>query len=306
MDELPSESSLEFDGELLVPQINFIVYRQIFGLEGWFRRICLAAWMANYGAKWIEEIDAGLRRSLTARVARNQDRLYLGAESHDDLIWQTTHSELLRLLVADSVADTVQFLTGANPRFLEGKLNEVREIRNILAHNRALSRRTHVILSGLLASLENAVDTFKARTLYGDSEILDESDELGALLAEEMQANDWSRFQAFVARLNRFIEYVCLPVRRNRDWPDAALLLHKFRDHLDGITAFGINKQGSEFKILVPAVLSLDAHVGLCATFAKNPDVWTDLPFEEQLPRFVCSPKIWFYENRAPFQAELY
>jgi len=32
----------------------------------------------------------------------------------------------------------------------------------------------------------------------------------------------------------------------------------------------------------------------------------TSVPFEAQQPRFVCSPKIWFYENQPPPSAKLF
>jgi len=299
------DAGLEFDGEMLVPRDNLIAYRQMYALEGWLRRICLAAWMARFGTEWSQAIDPGLRKSLADRVQRNRKRLYLGAESHGDLIWQATYSELVRMLVADSVADAITSLTGANSDFLEAKLDEIREIRNLLAHNRAFSERTRIILSGLLASLEEAVGTFKARVLYGPSEILDDDDGwLGSRLARLLEGNDWSRFQAFVAKRREFIEYVSLPVDRKGGWPDAGSLLRAFRDHIDGIVAFCLNKTGYEFIVLTPAMLSEESHAAVCDTFAKNPDVWTNVHFEAQQPRFVCSPRIWFYENRPPFDAE--
>ena len=54
-----SESSmlLEFDGEMLVAKVNLIAYRKIYGLEGWLRRICTAAWMAKFGSAWDQEVD---------------------------------------------------------------------------------------------------------------------------------------------------------------------------------------------------------------------------------------------------------
>jgi hypothetical protein len=287
----PIGLELEFDGELLVPRINWAAYRQIYTLEGWLRRICLAAWMGRFGSDWKEEIDSNLRKSLESRVGRNQQRLYLGAESHDDLIWQATHSELLRLLVAESVVTSIRSLTGVDSDFLKYKLNEIREIRNLLAHNRALSSRTHVILSGALASLEEAVDMFKTEILYGPSDIID----------DEIWAESGNKpFQAFIARRGSFIEYVCLPVEHPGRWPDARLLLHAYRDHLDDIVAFCLNKTGDEFLVLTPSALVDESRHSLRNTFAGNPHVWTNVPFESQQPRFVCSPKIWFYENRSP------
>jgi hypothetical protein len=66
------DSDLEFDGEMLVPRINLVVYRQIYALEGWLRRICLAAWMGSFGSAWTQELDPTLRKTLEARVQRNR------------------------------------------------------------------------------------------------------------------------------------------------------------------------------------------------------------------------------------------
>ena len=238
--------------------------------------------------------------TLESRVRRNQQRLYLGAESHDDLIWQATHGELLSLLTADDVAPLIRPLMGIDSEFLKRKLDEVREIRNLLAHNRALSSRTHVILSGLLASLEEAVDTFKLHILYGSTDIMDHNHWIGERLDLSMKGNDWKKFQAFVARKGKFIQYVSLPVAPYDKWPDARLLLEAFREHLDGIVAFCLNKSGDEFIVLTPDCLSIASQESLCDAFARNPSVWSQVPFTAQAPRFICSPKIWFYENRSP------
>jgi hypothetical protein len=295
------ELDLEFDGELLVPRVNLIAYRQIYALEGWLRRICLTVWMGNFGESWVDEMDPGLRKALETRAERNRRRLYLGAESHSDLLWETTHAELLKLVTAEKVADRVRDLTGAGPAFLQVKLDEIRDIRNLLAHNRALSRKTHVILAGLLASLEDVVDTFKQRVLYGSSDILREGDGgLGDHFEHLMQGNDWSKFQAFVAMRSDFVEYVSLPVERGGSWPDAKRLIDAFQKHLNGILSFCLNKSGDELIILTPRAMDDEFHRSLAATFVKNPNVWTGASFEEQSPQFVCSPKIWFYENQAP------
>ncbi|MEV8052176.1 hypothetical protein [Streptomyces bacillaris] len=297
------DSDLEFSGELLIPRINSVAYQQIYEIEAWFRRICLTAWMGTFGSSWTDEIDSGLRKNLESRMRRNRQRLYFGAESQDDLIWTATQGELLQLLTADAVATSVLSLTGAEPKFLKGKLDEIREIRNILAHNRALTRRAHTILAGLLASLEEAVETFRASTLYGQMDILDEADGwLGSHLAGLLHGNDWFRFQAFVARHGDFIGYTSLPVERGGSWPDAGLLLQAFRDHLDHIVAFCLNKSGDEFTVLAPSGLSQEVQFSLCEKFSENPKVWSSVHFSAQSPKFVCSPKIWFYENRSPFR----
>ena len=287
-----SDSDLEFEGELLVPRINLTAYRQIYALEGWFRRICLTAWMGRYGEGWSQQLDPGLQKALESRVKRSRLRLYLGAESADDLIWQATQAELTRMLVAEPVTALIHTLTGADSEFLKVKLEEIREIRNLLAHNRALSQRTHIILAGLLAALEEAVETFKFNLLYRPPDS-SPSDEV---------ISDLSRpFQGYIARRGEFIEFCSLPVGRSARWPDAKLLLKAFREHLNGIVAFCLNKTGDEFVVLSPLALEDESREALYETFVANHHVWTDTPFQSQQPRYVCSPKIWFYENHSPF-----
>ena len=303
---LPDPSlTLEFDDEMLVAKINIVAYRKIYTLEGWLRRICAAAWMANFGALWAQELDAGLRRSIENRMVRNRQRLYLGAESYSDVIWQATHGELLQMLTASCVSETIKSLTGAEPTFLKAKLDEIREIRNLLAHNHALSQRTYTILAGLLAALEDVVETFKACVLYASPEIFMGDDHpVSSLLERLLAKNDWSKFQAFVARKGHFLEYWSLPanLESRPDWPDAERLLRSFSNHLDNIIAFCLNKQGGEFGILTPVVIPASGHEALCEDFVKHRDAWTNVRFEDQDPRFICSAKIWFYENSSPLR----
>ncbi|WP_327286790.1 hypothetical protein [Streptomyces sp. NBC_01198] len=93
-----------------------------------------------------------------------------------------------------------------------------------------------------------------------------------------------------------------LPTPPFNKWPDAQRLLNVFSGHLEHITAFTMNRLGDEFIILAPDGLDEDSQASLCRVFAANQDVWTDVPYEEQYPRFICSPKMWIYENRSPFR----
>jgi hypothetical protein len=164
-----------------------------------------------------------------------------------------------------------------------------------------LSERTYIILSGLLASLEEAVDTFKVRVLHGEgAEIfLDNDHPISSHLERLLEKNDWSQFQAFVGRRGDFLEYWSLPAafETRPRWPDAERLLYAFRDHLADIVAFCLNKQGLEFCMLAPMALPLGSHESLCDVFVEHRSTWTKVRFEKQDPRFVCSSKIWFYEN---------
>jgi hypothetical protein len=237
--DLTPEYGLEYDGELLVPRINFVAYRQIYVLENWLRRICLAAWMGRFGSDWRDHLDSKLLSVLSRRVAQNSQRLYLGAENDSELMWQATHGELIQLIGSDRVAQSIENLTGTSSEFLTRKLDELREIRNLLAHNRALARRTYAILVGLVASLEETVEHFRKHVLYGASNIAgdDSGDELGSYLAERLQGNDWSKFQAFVSRKGDFVEYVSLPVAPFDRCVDTRQLLAAFAKHAASIVA---------------------------------------------------------------------
>ena len=303
MRDLEPNNGLEYSEELLIPRINTIAYRQIYILETWLRRICLSAWMSSRGENWQDGLDSRLASTLRTRVHHNRQRIYLGAENDGELIWQATHGELIRLLAAEQIADQIEKLTGVKSDFLVRKIDEVREIRNLLAHNRALAQRTYVILSGLLASLEEAVDHFRRSVLYGPSSILMENDgdELGIYLDEKLHGNDWKKFQAFVSRKGDFVELTCLPVAPFDRVVDVKQLLRAFSEHISIIIAFCLNKLGDEYIILTSRNLPRERHFALCDTFVKNPNVWTKIEYVDQEPRDVCSPKVWFYENNSPF-----
>ncbi|WP_329309642.1 hypothetical protein [Streptomyces sp. NBC_01262] len=301
--DFEGQLDLEFDGEFLVPRINQQAYRDIYTLEGWLRRLCLASWMRAHGTLWHQHLDPKLRKNLERLAEKSRRRLHLDAETSDDLIWQSDIGELLKMLTAPQIADDIHHLAGREQQEIARDFDEIREIRNVLAHNRALSPQTYALLRGSIFRLQAVVDHFRSCILYGDSDILHDDSDLGEYLAILLEDNDWSKFQAFVARGHGFIQYVTLPTQPLNMWPDAQRLLEVFSDHLEHITAFTMNKERDEFIILAPEKLDEDSQAALCRAFAANPGVWTHLPYEEQHPRFICSPKMWIYENESPFRS---
>lgn len=243
--------------------------------------------MVGFGSNWASQLQPTLHRNLTRRVRSNQKRLYLGAESQDDLIWQSTHGELGDLLIDPSIQDSIVALTQTEPEFLRGKLYEIKEIRNILAHNRALSERSFTILLGLIASLEESVRVFRQKALYHDNQI-------------DIDTSQAFPFQGFVASTDEFMSYVRLPESPFNQWPDARRLLSTFSNEIDSIIAFCLNKSGSEYAILSPRSLPTNLQQAILDRFKSSKGLWTDTSFEQQPPAFVCSPKIWFYENSNP------
>jgi hypothetical protein len=291
-------TDLDFYGEMLIPKINADVYYAIYEFENWLRRICLTAYMVKYGEEWSVKLQSLNSRG---RAERPKDLSYLGVDSTDNLIWAATFGELERLILESSVWDHVYELTHFPKDKLSAKLSELREIRNILAHNRALSSKTAIIVEGLSSSLEHIVTSFKQQVLYNSTREI-ENAELDAVqyFLSKTRENDWSRFQPVLFHDDRFFELVSLPAGSGPPYSSARKLLTAYEDVLDSVIAFLINKDGGEYGILLPRRISTDKMQCAIDIFVLNQDVWTSKKFIEQNPEYACHPKIWFYENGVP------
>ena len=296
--------SVTFDDDIPLPSVNAEAYRSIYRIENWLRRIALTAYMNKYGSDWSSRIDKQLRNSLQRRVKGNAGRLYLDAESDENLIWLTMHRELHRLLLDDEVWPFVERILTVPREVLASKLLELNEIRNMLAHNRALTLRTSTILAGLCASFEAGIHRFKDETLYGASRIVFEFDQSAIIEPlRQYSALDLFRsgYQAYIEETDDLYELVCLPVPRgDRDWLSIPGVLRVFREHLSSILAFCLNVEGSEYRILLPKSLSVNEIGPIYAKFADNPMVWTDKAYVEQGDKYLHNPRIWFYRNQKP------
>ncbi|WP_422751221.1 hypothetical protein [Micromonospora sp. WMMD1219] len=294
-----------FGDDIPLPAVNVEAYRAIYRIENWLRRITLAAYMNKYGTAWPSHIDPQLRGALRGRVQANGGRIYLNAESDDNLIWLTMHKELRRLLLDEEIWPFVQRILSLPKDALGSKLLELNEIRNMLAHNRALTPTTSVILAGLCASFEAGIHRFKMETLYGYGEILGEDE--GQPLIEELRDQvgvslmTASGYQAFVSMNQNVYELVCLPVERHdRDWVNVAALLKTYRSSLSSILSFCLNAEGSEYRILLPRSLAVEEIAPTYAKFANNPPIWTEKPYSNQSDKYLHNPKVWFYQNQTP------
>lgn len=115
---------------------------------------------------------------------------------------------------------------------------------------------------------------------------------------EKMKGNDWEKFQAFIDLNNQIYTLACLPAEREGVYPSAYKLLEAYKSVLDYILAFTLNKQGSEYCILIPQITHVEDIERVIDVFVKEDHrVWTNTGFENQNPKYICNPKIWFYEN---------
>ena len=292
---------LEFRDEMVIPKINSELYLALYEIENWLKRICLTAYVLKHGSHWRNSISTEFEAKIKRRCKGNHELLYLDTQMDDNLIWMSTLGELSRLLLDDSAVPFVKELTGFSRERLKHKLDDIREIRNLLAHNRALSETTANILQGVIASFKMAVDNFKHYFLYCVGDIFSEediSDAVNVHFQVGMEGNDWSRFQAFLARSKYVYSLTCLPVAPFGRFVSASKLLHKYEGEMGNILAFTLNKQGDEYSVLIPKSIEKERAIKVVDAFHRKPAVWTKKSFIRQHPKYVCNPKIWFYDNR--------
>lgn len=292
---------LEFRDEMVIPKINSDLYLALYEIENWFKRICLTAYVLKHGSHWINSISTESKVKLKSRCNASHKLLYLDTQMDDNLIWMSTLWELSRLLLDDSAAPFVEELTGISKERLKHKLEEIREIRNLLAHNLALSETTAKILQGIIASFKVAVDNFKHNFLYEFGNIFSEediSDAVNVHFQAGMEGNNWSSFQAFLARTKYFYSLTCLPAEPFGRFVSASKLLYEYKGEMADILAFTLNKQGDEYSVLIPKSIEKEQAIRVVDAFLRKSDVWTKKTYVRQHPKYVCNPKIWFYENR--------
>lgn len=295
--------SLHFRDEMLIPNRNGDIYFSVYELEHWLRRICLAACMIRHGPDWPAKIDSRIARALKGRLDRNRELFYLAAETNENLIWATLHNELHDLIFDHQLWPIIERLTGFARDRLHHKLREFKDIRNVLAHNRAFSAQTEIVFRGLEAALKAGIENFKSEILYSEYDILDHKDTedlLNVTFQKHMEGNDWGKYQAFLGKNDFFYEFVCLPVQRSVDpaYISGYKLLSRYEAHLNIVVAFTVNKEADEYIVLIPKNSDRKLTEKLCKTFTSDPFVWTSKPFTEQDPQFILHPKVWFYENR--------
>ena len=125
--------------EVLIPSANSIAYELVYEAETWLRRVVLAASLLSAGPSWAEGLPASFRQRLQSQSAKNASRWCLGIDAEEELLWSTTLGQLAQLLEQASLAESLSALCDASGEMLAGRVRSMAEIRNALAHNRALS-----------------------------------------------------------------------------------------------------------------------------------------------------------------------
>ena len=302
MEVLPEVS---FDGEMPFPEPNIVIYREVYIIEQWIRRIAYAAMVAKHGKNWLGIIPSELHKELKYRLAGRSGRIHLDCENSNNIIWLSTLEELRQLLTIESIWPVVKVLTGYNRDFISSKINELREIRNIIGHNRAVTHRTLTIWRGISTSLRHGIETFKSKLLYSEEDKihLDAGEEGIATTIFHLKTrnNDWGRFQPMLSESEYFYSLTHLPVKPFGRCVRVSGILDTYRSLEHVILAILINKTGDEFTINWPKIASVDDHRSVIDKFLDSAEsVWTNTGYISQSPKFICDSRIWFYENQKP------
>lgn len=303
--ELQASGAVVFRDELPVPEANIAVYEQIYVLEQWHRRLLLAALMTCHGHSWQGSLPPDLLRSLKARLRQLDGRVHLDCENSRNVIWLLTLEELHTLLLADGAWPTVKALTGLPRAVLDSKLRELREIRNVVGHNRAVSAGTAVLAAGIAVALQSGIDRFKTHVLYDeDSKVHvseDETEGVPGRFASRIAGNDWKTFQPMLTEGEHFYGLTRLPVEPFDSFLSIRRFLHEIRPVETDVLAVLVNRSGDEFTIVWPKRSTDVVHERVMQFFfTSHHACWTQTPYEQQHASAVCDPRIWFYENQRP------
>lgn len=302
---------MSFWDELPIPDANISIYQEVYAVEQWLRRIAYAALMARYGEDWRGTLEPELASNLKQRLRQLDGRVYLDCENSDNAIWLLTLDELQGLLLADSNWSTVKELTRLNQQVIKSKLSEIREIRNVIGHSRAVGGQAELLIRAAASALRTGIDAFKSQLLYDeDSEIHIgspddyEEDSVPARFASLTVNNDWSVFQPMLSESKHFYALTRLPCGPY----DEFLGIRQFLAHLGlirhKVLAILVNKMGVEFTLVWPKESSEATHAEVMSFFFSNHDVaWISIPYDKQSTAAVCDPAIWFYENQMPERA---
>jgi hypothetical protein len=300
--------AVSFWEELPIPDANLSIYQEVYAVEQWLRRIAYAALMARYSANWRGTLEPELASSLKRRLRQLDGRVYLDCENSDNAIWLLTLDELQELLLADSNWPAVKELTRLSHRVVESKLSEIREIRNVIGHSRAVGGQAELLTRAAASALRTGIDTFKNQLLYDrESEIhLGSPDDYSensvpARFAQRTVNNDWSVFQPMLSESKYFYALTRLPCGPYDHFLGIRQFLAHFAPIRHHVLAILVNKMGVEFTLVWSKKSPPATHEQVMDFFFSNHDAaWISVPYDRQSTAAVCDPAIWFYENQTP------
>ena len=161
------DEGIAFWDELPIPDANLAIYRQVYSVEQWMRRIAYAALMAKHGASWQGTLDREFASDLKRRLRQLDGRVHLDCENSDNVMWLLTLEELQTMILADANWPAVKETAWAcQNEWSRTRLSEIREIRNVIGHNRAVGAGGELLATAAASALRVGIDRFRDQLLY--------------------------------------------------------------------------------------------------------------------------------------------
>ena len=288
---------IQFLSDIPYSKTNSEIYRDIYHLEQWLRRIAYISMRICYGERWSEQIPLDIRRDLRARAGNLKGKILLDCDNSSNLLWLSTLEELRTLMISDPQWSFIKKLTGFTETDFTNKLNFLREIRNIVGHNRATTPATSFICKGHIGYFGKGIIKFKKKFYYDGHdndfegsfcELLDNHDVLytgGHFFSIFLVGNIYSGKDDSIDP--------CVNIGQ---------LLESFKDADNLILAITVEIEGWGYGLLCPKDLCGEDVDNITKRIIElEPHIWSEKDYLSQDAKYLCDPKVWFVsENPGP------
>lgn len=191
-------------------------------------------------------------------------------------------------------------------------IDVLREIRNIIGHNRATTEKTKEICEVYAKYLRKGVTIFKERLglfagypryedetkkIFIEQEKYQETESFKEL--QEYLVNEYGEgpeIQLLELEYFRVIGYTSYSYPEENQWIDIFEALKTYKALESSILAISLFLGGNNYGVLWPKSISLELQCEIIRIFVSTQsNLWTEISYENQSPRFLGNPRIWFY-----------
>jgi hypothetical protein len=155
------ETRLEFEDEIPIPLGNLGLYRRIYVLEQVVATVRHGRTDEQVRDAVAERYTDGIWGGASAASQTVGIADVSGCRVQRHVVWLLTLEELRRLLLSDFLWPSVKQLTGLQKADVASRVEELREIRNVIGHNRATTGQTARIFEGIEGYLGSGVERFR-------------------------------------------------------------------------------------------------------------------------------------------------
>jgi hypothetical protein len=296
--------TIEFLRDIPYSESNSEIYKNIYRVEQWLRRITYTSLRISYSIDdWIDSIPSEILNELKKRRGSLRGRILLDCENNQNIIWLSTIDELSRLMTMDSIWLTIKSLTGFTKDELREKINLLREIRNIVNHNRATTYETLNICNGILRYFDKGINKFKNKVFYNEKLINDAPDIYTLPAGGEYFYSETEHF-VLIERCQMLDYHIGDGVFHEFPCVNIAELLEIFKEMGNVIIAITVcEEEGSNYDaaygVICPRNYCNVKHYDNIVDIMNNAEshIWDQKNYLTQSAKHLCDPKIWFHAS---------